>query len=227
MPPDMGVNAATEKAKEKEEKYEWLEAAESYEQTLQSESQNASFAAEMWEKIGYCYTRASAQAEDLNEFRKIRQQAVEAYRNAAKLLENKDDVKSQGKSAQLYAIAKYVHSWLASDPVEKRNTLDECCILGKKSLEAYKNAGEELNYGKMCNDLLLCLLERLYVASDWNEMKNIAQEGTDCAEKAISVLSKVGDKTELLRAYFAASLQCWYVANITEQEEKRKTLVQR
>jgi len=227
MPPDMDVNATTKKAKEKEEKYEWLEAAKFYEQTLKPESQNASFAAETWEKIGYCYTRASAQAEDLDGFRKTRQQAVEAYINAAKLLQNKDDLKSQGKSAQLYAIAKYVHSWLASNPVEKRKTLDECCILGRKSLEAYRNAGEELNCGKMCTDLLLCLLERLYVASDWNEMKNIAQEGTDCADKAVSILSKVGDKSELLRAYFTASLLFWYLAQITEQEEKREAFGQR
>jgi len=105
--------------------------------------------------------------------------------------------------------------------------LDECLRFGKKSLEAYENAGDELNYGKMCNDLLLCLLDRLYAASDWKEMITVAQEGISCANKAITVLSKLGNKTELLRAYSTASLQSWYAANISEQEEKRKELVQR
>jgi len=61
--------------------------------------------------------------------------------------------------------------------------LDECLSMGRKSLEAYRSAGDDLSYGKMCSDLLFCLLERLYVASDWREMKDFVQEGIDCASK--------------------------------------------
>jgi len=226
MSPELGISAAIEKAKEQEKKYDWFEAAKSYEQVFHYESIPVSFAAETWERLGFCYSRASTQAEDQEEFKKIRQLAFEAYKNAARLFEKEEGIKNQGKSAQCNAVAEYVRSWLASDSSEKRKMLDECRLLGYKSLEAYENAGDELSYGKMCNDLLLCLFERLYIASDWEEMRKIAQEGRDCADKAIAVLSKLGNKSELLRAYPIASLQSWQVY-ITEQEEKRAELMRR
>jgi len=226
MSSDLEMRAVMKKALEQEKNYDWLEAAKSYEQALHFESLNASFVAETWERIGFCCSRASTQTRDLEEFKRIRQQAVEAYQSAAKLFEKEDGWKNQGKSAQCYAMAEYVRSWLTSNPSEKKTMLDECHLFANKSLKAYENAGEEKSYGKMCNDLLLCLLERLYVASDWREMRNIAQEGIDCADKAIAVLLKLGDKSELLRAYSTASLQSWY-AYISEEEEKRNELMRR
>lgn len=151
------------KAEEQEGKYEWGYAAKSYEKTLRSKSMTGSLAAATWEKIGFCYSLASRQTEDLREFKKLRQLAMQAYRNAADLFEKEDNPQSQGKGAQCNAIAEYVRSWLVSSPLEKRKALDQCRILGKKSLEAYEDAGDELSYGKMCNDLLLCLLECLNV----------------------------------------------------------------
>lgn len=227
MSSDPGIEVILKKAREHERNYDWLEAAKSYEQALCSRSSTISPAAETWERMGFCYSRASRQTEDVEEFRKLRQLAVEAYKNAAKLAEKEDCLENRGKSKQCSAIAEYVRSWLAVTPLEKRNMLDECLRLGRKSLEAYENAGDELNYGKMCNDILFCLFERLYVASDWREMRNVAQEGIDCADRAIAVLSKLGNNGELLRAYSTASLQSWYAANISEQKEKRKELTQR
>jgi len=65
-------------AREQESKYEWLEAAKSYEQALHVESPNVSFGAETWERIGFCYGLASRQTENLEEFKKLIQLAVEA-----------------------------------------------------------------------------------------------------------------------------------------------------
>ncbi len=226
MSSEINVQVTLKKAEEEEKKYEWLNAVKHYEKVLSSESAPVSFVAETWEKIGFCYNQASRQTENPEEFRKLRQLAVEAYRSAAKLFEKEDSPKNQGKGAQCNAIAAYVRSWVASSPSEKVKMLDECLKFGKQSLEAYENAGDELSYGKMCNDVLTCLLERLYVASDWREMKNFALEGINCANKAIAILSKLGNKSELLRAYFTASLQSWYAANISE-EEQRKELMRR
>jgi len=227
MSTTIDTEAMLKKAEEHEKNYNWLEAANFHEQALRIGSKNVSLVAETWEKIGFCHSRASRQTESPEEFKRLTQQSVEAYKNAAELFEKEEDLKNTARSAQCKAVAQYVRSWLASDPIEKRELLDECLKLGKESLQAYEKAGDELNYGKMCNDLLLCLLDRLYVASDWRQMRDIAQEGIDCANKAVSVLSKLGNKSELLRAYSTASLQSWYAANISEQEEKRKELTQR
>ncbi len=211
------------KAKGHEGKYRWFEAAKSYEKALHGKS--GATAAEIWQAMGFCYNLASRQVEDIGEFKKVRQMAVEAYEKAARLFGKDDNLKNQGKSAQCAAIAEYIGSWLAPNSEEKKKMLDECRTLGNKALEAYKNCGDKLNYGRTCNNLLLCLLERLYVASGAREKQTITQEGIDYSNKAISVLSKHDDKSELLLAYSTASLQSWYAANITEQEKKRKELV--
>lgn len=227
MPSDADLELVLKKAKEQEGSFNWLEAMNSYGQVVRSKLSNSSFEAEIWERMGFCCCMAARQTVDQEECEKLRLLSVEAYKNAAELFEKEDNLKSQGRSAQCKAIAAFVSSWAASGLSEKKETLDECLKFAKKSLAAYENASDELSYGKMCNELLSCLLERLYVASDWREMKSFAQEGIDYADKAIKALSKFEDKDELLRAYATACLQSWYAANISEQEEKGKELMQR
>jgi hypothetical protein len=223
----IGKTSLLERAEEQEKIFSWLEAARFYEQAVSSKSMSQHAVAETWEKIGFCYDFASRQAETVGDFKKLRQFAAEAYQNAARTLECENGQKNQGEIGRFNALAQYVRSWLASDASEKRQMLDECLRFGKISMDAYQSTGDELNYGKMCNELLFCLFERLYVASDWKEMKDFAQEGIGCADKAIAVWSKLGNRSDLLQAYSTASLQSWYAANISEQEEARKELVKK
>ena len=207
--------------------YKWLDAAKSYEQVLYSKSKTVFFAAESWQKIGFCYSLASRQARDIEEFKKFRQLAVEAYEKAAKLFREDSSLENQGKSAECLAIAEYTRSWLASSSSEKERMLDGCCAYGKKALEAFKKTGDELSYGKTCNNLSLCLFNRLVIASTLEEKRKIVQEGIDNASDGILVLSKLENKDELLTAFSLASLQSWYAANISEQEEERRDLANR
>jgi KaiC/GvpD/RAD55 family RecA-like ATPase len=228
MSPEVEVQATLQRAKEQEQGCNWLEAAKSYERLLSSEQTISFSVAQIWEKLAFCYCEASRQTMDRDQFRKLRQQSTDAYKNAAKLFGEGTSSEAEGKNAQCNALAEYVSSWLASTPSEKRKILEKSCAFGQKSLAAYERAGEELAYGKMCNDILVCLLERLYIACDYLEICSIGQEGTECANKAISALSKLGEKNELLRAYYTASLQSWYIANFGEQEETaQKELMQR
>jgi hypothetical protein len=153
--------------------------------------------------------------------------AAEAYGRAGELFEEKNGPRNRGKSAECRAVAEYVCSWLETEPSKKREMLDRCLKLGKEGLEAYDSAGEQLDSGKLYNDLVLCLLERLYISTDWKEIKEVAQEGTNCADKAIAILSKLENKRELVRAYFLAGLHGWYVANISEQEDQRKEVARK
>lgn len=217
-----------QKAKEQEQVYEWLKAARSYEKLLSSEQSVPFSTGHILESIAFCYWRASNQAENQKQFIDLRQQAADTYEKAAEFFEKERTSGTEGKSLHCKALSQYVSSWLAPTPSDQRKILEKSCAFGQKSLEAYERAGEQLGYGKMCNDILQCLLERLYVAYDYKEMSSIAQEGREYADKAVEVLSRSDDKNELLRAYYTASLQSWYVANFVAQEERmQKELAQR
>jgi len=222
MTSDSRADAVLKKAKEQERTYKWLEAADSYRQILSSES--GTVAAETWQTIGFCYNMASRQTEDLEDFKKLGQLAVEAYKNAARLFEKVNSLENQGRSAQCNALAEYLNSWLTSNPPEKTRMLDECRKSGSVALEAFRNAGCEMNYGKTCNNLLWCLLDHLPLASTIKEKQNLAQEGIKLGNQAISCLSKLGNKSELLQAYSLASLINWYSSQLNVQEEKRKEI---
>jgi KaiC/GvpD/RAD55 family RecA-like ATPase len=170
---------------------------------------------------------ASRQAEDLEEFNRLRELAATAYGNAAELFEKEGSSESRGRSEQCKAIAEYTRSWLASDPSEKKRMLEECYKWGRKALLSFDDVGDRINYGKTCNDLLFCAFELLRIAPTEKEKRVIAQESCEIGDKAIEILSKLDCVDELLRSYFMASLQNWYAANISEREEERKELAQK
>ena len=227
MTPDLGFKTMLKEAEEKARKYRWVEAAKVYEEILRSESRANRTAAEMWQRIGFSYSRASRQAEDLDEFKKLRQLAAQAYKNAAECFGESDDFTNQGKRARCIAIAEYVSSWQATNVSEKKDMLDQCCTFGRTALETFEKAGDDLVYGETCNDLLLCLFDDLNIASSAQEKRTIAHRGIDYGEKAITLLSKQQETSELLLAYSLASLQSWYAANISEQETESRELSQR
>jgi hypothetical protein len=215
------------KAKENEERFDWFEAAISMEHAARSSLVEDASVGEIWERIGFCYARASDQAADVEEFRKNRELSVNSYKKAAAFFQKLGGLENDGASARCSALAEYVSSWLTSSPLEKRRLLDDCLAFGKRSLEAYEKAGDDLDYGGMCTDLLMCLLERLYVSFDSKEMADVVQEGLDYANKAITVLSRLNDKHKLLCAYFTAGLQGWYAANVNEQADESQELAKR
>ncbi|UCH32224.1 MAG: hypothetical protein JSV05_02210 [Candidatus Bathyarchaeota archaeon] len=209
MPTELDETAAIEKASEYERQYSWAKAAKCYEQVLNSEKRSSSSLSTL-EKLGVCYSFACTQANSLEEFTKLRLQAVDAYRMAAQIYEKDGSSKGQGRSANYEAKAHYLESWLISDPQKRRECLDKCHSSSLKSLETFQSIGDKLNYGRACNDLLICLLERMCIASDSGEMRNLALEGVEYSKISVDVLSKLGNESELLRTYFTSSLLFWY-----------------
>jgi len=226
MSSDRDVETLLRKAGDEEKRYRWFEAANIYEEIMSSRQLATSHVPEVYETVGFCYGRASTQSKNLKKFKILRQKALKAYKTAAQLLEQEGSLNNQGKAAECRAIAEYLGSWVASNLAEKRKKLQNCRRFGKRSLAAYKRAGDESSYGKMRNNLLMFLLENLYIASDQREQRIITEEGINHTDKAAEALSKLDNKSQL-RFYYTASLCCGYAANICEEEERRKELSQK
>ena len=205
-----------------ETEYKWVEAAKLYEQSLQPDSATGIPAAECWQRIGYCYDLASRQATSIDDFRSLRRSSSNALQKAGHLFGKEPSLDNEGKRDQCYAQAEYMQSWIASDSSEKIRVLDNCRDKAKKAMEIFKTARDNLRYGQTANLLTKCLFERLYLARTWKEKSAFAHEGTENSNEAISVLSKVDDKEELLTAFALASIQAWYTAISSEREKERK-----
>jgi uncharacterized repeat protein (TIGR01451 family) len=209
---------------QEEKAYRWFEAAKLYERILESGSVSGVVAAESWRKIGFCYDLASRQAKNTEDFKTLRQLAVEAYEKAAGFFSEESMIEHGGKRDKCLAFAEYLRSWLVSVSSERVKTLDKCRGLAKRALQMFKTTGNDLCYGQTANLLTTCLYERSHAESNGKEKSEIAQEGMDNANDAIQVLSKLDSKEELLLAFSLASIQAWYVWNLSEKEEDRKNL---
>jgi len=206
MAKEKRVGTRLERAGVEEKGYNWVKAAKLYEQAAKSflGKKMVKKATEIREQIGFCFYRAALQAETHKDFRSRMKLAAGAYEKAAELFEKAEEEGKRAKINHSRAMAAYASSWLAADPSKKRELLEDCWRLGKEALKDYEEAGDNLGYGTVCNELIeICVTHRLLLALDWPELERMTEEALNLGEKAIAALSDVGDDYELARAY------CW------------------
>ncbi len=219
-------------AQGKEKSYDWAEAAKLYEQALGAVGkENFLRRGEIQETIGYCFYRGAFQAESQKEFKRRMGLSVRSYGEAAELYERLEDSKKQAQLDHCRARTSYSKSWLAENPTERTAMLDECRRLVKQSAKVYEEAGDWLDYGKTGSELVSCLVDRQYLAQDWQEMRVICEEALEYArvadEKAIPALIEAGDMHEVARAYAMVSWGYTLGSEIYESAEKQKALRQK
>jgi len=221
------VEEVSGKAGELEKEYNWVMAADLYKQALRALGKKDFWkAGEIGERIGYCFYRAAFQADTREEFRRRMGLSVEAYEEAAGLYERLKDSKKHARVDRCRAIAAYNKSWLVEGS-ERKALLDECWRLEREALRTFEEAGDRLGHGKLCNELLYCLYDRSRIEWDGQQLNKIIEEAVGYGETAIDALSEVRDEQELARAYSMTSLHCYYGANISELEEKKKEFSQK
>jgi hypothetical protein len=217
MPKRGKVEDVLGKAAGLEKKYDWIKAADLYKQALGLVGKrDFSRAGEIQERVGFCLHRGAFQAESQEEFKSRMLEAVEAYEKAAELYQKVE----HPKSLYCEALALYVNSWTLIDASRKKEVLGGCGKLLKEAMKAFEEAGDRLDYGKACNDLLSCLYDGSFLEWDWTENRRRLEEAIRHGQDAINTLSKVADERELARAYILAGLN--YLASRPLAEEHMK-----
>jgi hypothetical protein len=224
---DPQVTTLLKKASEKEERFQWREAARLYEEALQHDAQPIPSNTETMEKLGFSYFRASRQAADPESFKQLNELSVKTFSNAAELLERNKDVTEEGRRLQLKAVAEYVHSWVADGPSQKIKTLKTCDTLCERALNAYKKEEHNLQSGRTYNILSLSALEQIFIASNIDEKQTLLKERMKFSDEAIAILTGTEETKDLILANSLASLQYWYAANISDKEDERKNLAKK
>ncbi len=193
--------------RKREEIYDWIAALEPYGRALTAalKLNDNSKVAEIHERIGYCYHQAAMQAENVQEFKNRMLQAVRAYNKAAELFERAENRDNQAKTRHCQALAAYVGSWLEPDCSSQKRSLEQCLKLEREALKFYEKSRDRLNLGKACNELNTHLLDALNLEWGIQKRKKMLKEALGYGEKAVAVLSELGDEHELARAYCTTS----------------------
>ncbi len=217
------LESLLKKATKQEKKYEWLQAVEYYKQAVDLVAKKDIFrAADLHEKMGFCYYRAALQAQSNAEFKKILKQSIHAYNKEFELLEENDEY--QIKKIHADALTAYVKSLYIKDLKSIKKLLDKWWALENQVVKAYERSGNLHSAGRVCNDLLeYSTFDRYWLASTFKEHNEIRKENLSLAEKAVRIFSDLDDKYELSRAYL---YMVWFYGFAEHYEEDENELVQ-
>ncbi|MFQ5758586.1 MAG: hypothetical protein ACE5IF_02785, partial [Candidatus Bathyarchaeia archaeon] len=218
------VEEVLSKAGALEKKYDWLKAADVYEQALRVVGKGDFLRkGEIQERIGFCLHRAAMQAESVDEFRDRMRQAVENYEKAKEFYERLSERWKTPRILRCDAVIAYMGYWLASEASEKKRLLDECWTITKEALETFEEAGNALEYGKTYNQLASSAYGRYVFEWSFQAREKIIREALEYGEKTITLLFGVGDAYELARAYvktasYLTTFSYYFVSDMDEKE---------
>jgi len=210
---------------ERERYYDWLSAVELYEKAL-AIAPKTDFLKRfhVQERIGYSLYRAGMQAENVVQFTERMRLAVANYEKAREFTEGLNELEKKPRMLRCDAMIAYLGFWLAVGVSEKKKLLEECWRLTKESLKAFKDAGDNLEYGKTYNELSQSACHRYELEWNFQAREKTIKEALDYGQEAVALLSTVGDSRELSRAHasIAAYLTTfsWYF--IPDPDERAK-----
>jgi len=189
-------------AKESEKKYNWLDAKGAYEKAskLALDRKDYSEAAELNDRIGYCFFRAALQAETKEQFETRMRLSSEAYKQMYEFLQKIGS--EEARTNHACAMVAYTRSWFEPDLSKMEELLDEWWTLENRALEIYEKKKNLLGIGKTCNNLMEYSVDRRLFFRQ-NAFQKRRKELIDIGEKAIATLVRTKDKYELARGY------CW------------------
>ena len=215
-----------------EKKYEWLRAAESYEEALKLIPDNDYLRiAQIYEHMGQAFHRAAMQAESQEEFRERLQRSIGAYEKAHGFYGGLEGKEKTALMLRCEAVIKYLGYWLTAVPSEKRKFLDECLELAKNALAGFQDSENNLEFSRTYNELRMVFMFRMWLTLDWewNTAKSIVEMGVEWGEKALEMLFEVHDTHEIdktrVTLAFCYDLLVFFIEAPEEQEKNRLKIV--
>lgn len=215
------------RAERLEKEYDWLAAAESYEEAvnLQSETDSSGMGT-LCERAAYALYRSAFQAETCDEFRERLGRAVQNYGKARGLYGRPSESPYRARMQRCEAMIAYANFWLTSEVAEKKKLANECWSLTGESLRDFKETGDGQEYGQTYNQLSSSAFFVFVLESEFKSRENVMREAVESGERAIQFLSERRDQLELARAY-ARTVAClgvfgYYFQDVDEREEYRQ-----
>jgi len=223
-----------ENARAAEERYEWLKAADIYDQNISSSSREEnSRLDEFKERMAYCYVQSAFQAEQLRVFDLRLILAAESYESCANFIESTNDLDFQDP-VKIYARAKYLRSnairirgWLCDDVKLKKEAFEHAISLLEEARELKREVVTLNETLEHCNLLLSCYEELNYLTTDTDTYRRLVQKAVTTSENALGrasafpkILSRENKKA-LCKTYAFSNRFYSAASEILESESER------
>ena len=184
-----------------EKNYDWLGATKLYEKALNLlPKDDFSKMGEIHERVGYAFYRFAFQPETKDEFRERLRQSTVAYEKAGEFYGKLNDPTRTPRTSRCNAMIAYIGYWLSKEAQEKKKMIDECWRLTKDALRAFKEAGEDWEYGITYNQLSSSVVFAFCLEWDFQAREKMMREAVESGEQAIEFLSHYEDSREHARA---------------------------
>ncbi len=215
-------------ADKQEKDYNWLASAQTYSEFLRGSSEEESHKRGIiHEQCGYAFYRAATQANGQGEFSSRMTRATAEFRNAIRLFRKENSPEERARELRCKAMVSHLRYWLTSDVGEKKRLVNDSWSITKDSLEAFQLSGNSLEYGRTYNQLSSNAFLSLSYSWTFRTRYRILKQAVAYGIKAINLLSNLGNKYELGRAYLTtASYLCW-LAKYDPDVEQKEELIQK
>ena len=205
-------------AKDREARYDWLGAAESYEKALGTVSENDSVRrGEILERQGYSLYKASLQSDGKDQLKARALKATDCYFKAKTNYDQLPKPLGLPFLARSEAMTAFLSYWQASAPTEKRELVKKAWQKALEAMKGFEESANQTEYGRTYNQLALCSAVAYNYADTLDSMGAIVRSGLDAGEKAIEMLSKRTEPSELARAY---ANTCAFVTALCKDSEE-------
>ena len=226
MSQSLALDQVLADGKRKEEKYDWLGAAELYRKTLASISEkSAAEVGELCERSGYASFQSGMQATNLDDFQKRMRQSLEDYERFG----HNNPARAQSGPIATYlrcqAMVAYVRYWLAENASDKKRFIQDAWRLAKETFEKFEEEGDESEYDRTYIQLSLAgLLSSLY-EKEFPSIEKLVMESLEFGERAIRRLSTDRFPRDSARIYAILSGLLDWAANslLPEPNDQSKT----
>lgn len=201
MPKGLSVERFLRQAEEREGKYEWLEAVESYKNALSLLRQSEFLkVGDVYEHMSYAFYRAAMQSGSSNEFRSRMSQVIVNCERARASYAKLSAAKRVPLMLRCDAMIALAHYWLGYSMLERKRHADECWQLTTRALELFKESSNALEYGLTYNRFASSVLLGFFAEWDYGTRRKRVTEAVESGEQAVKFLSTCGNSRELAAA---------------------------
>jgi hypothetical protein len=213
------------KAKDEEDRYEWLKAVNIYQKALGFVPE-ADFLrkGEILEDLAYASYKAAFQSEDCQGFRGEMAKASAHYSEARETYNKSPDVRTGPRISRCSAMIDFASYWLATTAAERRNSIEECWAQTKKALDSFV-AEDKTEFSRTFTQLSLSnfLLSFFLDADGYDACASALNEGLGYGEHAIGFLSESADQFHLAKAYVQTAIfQEIFGVNLPDPADKER-----